>query len=174
MSQENTKTVNVNRGIKASKVLLINEDGVNKGVVTINEALSTAYAVGLDLVEVGNKDNIPVCKIIDYGKWKYEQDKRKKKTAVQIKQQTKEILLRPNTGDNDLNYRAKHVDEFLNSGHKVKIIVKFKGREQEHMLDTGKTLLEKFLGKITETFQISSNASVDGKAITMVIVGDGK
>ncbi|MFA5048308.1 MAG: translation initiation factor IF-3 [Patescibacteria group bacterium] len=173
MSQTNVKVVNVNHGIKATKVLLINEDGLNLGVVTINEALSKAYTSGLDLVEVNNRDNILVCKIIDYGKYKYEQDKIKKK-SIQQKQQTKEIKLRPNTGDNDLNYRAKHIDEFIGEGHKVKIIVKFKGREQEHMFDTGKKLLEKFLGKISTKFIISTNATVEGNAIIMVIVGDGK
>lgn len=173
MGQVNSKDVNINRGIRATKVLLINEDGLNQGIITINEALSKAYAVGLDLVEVGNKDNVPVCKIIDYGKWKYEQDKRKKK-SVQPKQLTKEIMLRPNIGDNDLNYRAKHVDEFLKEGHKVKIVIKFKGREQEHMLNTGKSLLEKFLEKVSAKFEISTNASVEGKAIIMTIAGDNK
>ena len=172
MVQDNTKTVNVNRGIKATKILLINENGENLGVVTINEALLKAFDAGFDLVEVGNKDGVSVCKIIDYGKWKYEQEKRKKKS--QFKQQTKEIKLRPTTGDNDLNYRAKHVEEFLKEGHKVRVVVKFKGREQEHMLVTGKTLLEKFLGKISINFNIYSNATVEGNAIAMILIGVGK
>lgn len=173
MAQE--KSVNVNRGIRATEVLLIDEEGKNIGIITINEALSNAYSVGLDLVEVGVKGNIPVCRIIDYGKWKYEQEKRKKKTTQSKQQQTKEIKLRPTTGDNDLNYRAKHVDEFLKEGHRVKIVVKFKGREQEHMFITGKTLLEKFLSKITYKFNIFSNATAEGNAISMTIVaGDSK
>ena len=168
MVQE-TKGVNINRSIRGSKVLLINEEGQNVGVVPFHDALSNASNIGLDLVEVGNKDNIPICKIIDYGKYKYEQEKKKKKSAP--KQLVKEIKLRPNTSDHDLTYRAKHVDEFLNDGHRVKIIVKFKGREQEHMFHTGKDLLERFLDKITTKFNIFSNANAEGNSILMMLEG---
>lgn len=172
MVQADSKKVNINKEIRANKVLLIGEDGKNLGVISLNDALYRAYNLGMDLVEVGNKDNVPVCKIIDYGKWKYEQEKKKK--GVQFKQQTKEINFRPNTGNNDLTYRAKQVDDFLEEGHKVKLTVKFKGREQEHMLDTGRKLLERFLNMISVKFSICSTPSIDGKTISMTLIGENK
>lgn len=161
---------NINREIKSAKVLLIDENGKNTGVVPTSEALNTAYELNLDLVEVGNKGDISVCKIIDYGKWKYEQDKKQKKSAqTSTKTITKEIKLRPNTGDNDLDYRAKHIDEFLAEDYKVKITIKFRGREQEHMMSTGKELLERFFNKITHKFNVHSNINMDGNTITVII-----
>lgn len=170
MIQEN---ININRNIKATKVLLIDSNGQNLGVISINEALSKAYELGLDLIEVGNKDNVPVCKIFDFKKWQYEQNKKKKK-SVQPKKQIKEFKFKPTTSNHDLEYRAKHVDEFLNEGHKIKLVVKFRGREQEHMVTTGKALLERFINLITSNFGICSNAVIEGDKIVMMLSGDGK
>ena len=170
MVQVSTKKVNINKDIRAQKVMLIDEEGKNVGVVLFNEALYRASSNGLDLVEVGTKDNIPVCKIINYGKWIYEQNKKKKKSA-QPKQLTKEIKLRPNTCDNDLIYRAKHVGEFIIDGHKIKISIKFKGREQEHMFLTGQKILERFLELIPIEYKIIENPSALGSSIIMLISG---
>lgn len=161
------KSVIMNKDIKSSFVFIVDEN--NKLInISLNDALFKARSIGMDLIEVGKKDNVSICRMMDFGKWKYEQEKKKKKN-VQIKQQTKEINFRPNTGDNDLKYRAKHTDEFLAEGHRVKLTITFKGREQGHMLSTGKSLLEKFLQMISAKYTIYSNASTSGNTINMIL-----
>jgi len=160
---------NVNRDIRAPRVLLIDEEGKNHGNVPTSEALNRARTAGLDLVEVSSANKVPVCKIMDYGKWKYEQDKRKKKNTHH-KQQTKEMKFRPNISDNDLGYRARQTDKFLESGNRVKLIVTFKGREQEHIHITGKSVLEKFLALLTIKYHMSGTAKLEDKSITLLLV----
>lgn len=171
----NTKKANINQNIRSRNVLLIDENGNNLGEVETRVALAKALEVGLDLVEVSaGKKGAPVCRIMDYGKWKYEQTKRQKKN-VHHRQQTKEVKFRPNTGDNDLAYRARHTDKFLKSGNRVKLIVRFKGREQEHMYKTGKNLLDKFLALLTENFIMHGNAVAAGNSISLTILpGENK
>ena len=165
---------NVNQKIKSNFVLLIDENGKKIGQVKTNEALNKAQNIGMDLVEVSSgSDGIPVCRIIDLGKWKYEQSKKQKKNKNKSngqKQEVKELKFRPNTGNNDLLYRAKQADQFLKRGDKVKLNVRFKGREQEHMFITGKALLEKFLELISIPYFIESNANVEGNSITIILV----
>ena len=162
---------NVNKNIRASEILLIDERGVNLGRVNFRYALNMAIDSNLDLVEVSSGSNgIPVCRIMDFGKWKYEQSKKIKKSRVNSqKQEIKELKFRPNTGDNDLEYRAKQVDQFLQRGCKVKLNVRFKGREQEHMFVTGKILLEKFLKLISIPYCLESSANIEGNSITVII-----
>jgi translation initiation factor IF-3 len=160
---------NVNRDIKAPRVLLIDENGKNHGNVSTKDALYKARAADLDLVEVNSGGKVPVCKIMDYGKWKYEQDKRKKKNTS-TKTQTKEMKFRPNTCDNDLTYRAKQTDKFLNSGNRVKLVVRFKGREQEHIYVTGKSLLERFLELLTAKYYITSPVKLEERSIVLLLM----
>jgi translation initiation factor IF-3 len=161
------KQTRINKGIRAKTVLLIDEKGNNIGSVHLLKALSMASDVGLDLVEVSSGKDVPVCRIMDYGRWRYEQSKRQKKNKNQNKSQgSKEIKFRPNTGDNDLSYRAKQLDEFIKEGHKVKLCVRFRGREVEHMYDTGRILLERFLGLITVNYKMIGTAVVEGKNIS--------
>ena len=162
------KETRVNKDIRASVVILIDEDGKRVGSVHLNEALGKASSVGMDLMEVGSQKGVPICKIIDYGKWCYEQSKRNKKNKNQS-QKNKEIQFRPNTGDNDLAYRAKRVDQFIKEGYKIKLCVKFRGREMEHMYDTGKDLLERFLDLLSSNYQISGDAKAEGNTITLRI-----
>lgn len=159
--------LNINQKIKASIVLLIDENGNNIGNINTHEALLKAQNSGLDLVEINSKAT-PVCKIMDFSKWKYEQSKKAKKNKHQ-KQEIKELKFRPNTGENDLKYRAKQADKFLIKGNKVKLVVRFRGREQEHIFTTGKNLLEKFLGFLNTSFIIDSNANIESGAIKMII-----
>jgi len=170
------KSANVNERIRARVILLITENGDNLGKVSLNEGLSRAEQVKLDLVEVNSDSNeAPICKIMDFGKWKYEQSKREKKKKSQTqKQSVKEIKFRPNIGDNDLKYRAKHADQFLSKKDKVKLIVRFRGREQEHMFNTGKRLLKRFLKLVTHDYEIDGNARVEGCAIVMIIMPSKK
>lgn len=171
MHQENQARINKN--IRAKTVLLIDENGQNVGNVHLNKALDMASNVGLDLVEVSSGKGTPVCRIMDYGKWRYEQSKRHKKNKNQNhKQVVKEVKFRPNTGDNDLSYRAKRVDQFLTDGYKVKLSVRFKGRELEHMYHTGKDLLERFLGLVSVKYKMMGTAKAEGKNITLWIEAD--
>lgn len=162
----------INQKIKAKVVLLIDENGINIGNINIHEALLKAQNSGLDLVEINSK-GIPVCKIMDFSKWKYEQSKKAKKNKHQ-RQEIKELKFRPNTGENDLKYRAKQADKFLTKGNKVKLIVRFRGREQEHMFITGKILLEKFLEFLNTPFIIDSNANIESDVIKMIIASAEK
>jgi translation initiation factor IF-3 len=168
MQQEGQAKINNN--IKASTVLLIDENGKNVGNVHLSEALSRANSIGLDLVEVSSGKKTPVCRIMDYGKWRFEQTKRQKRNKNQNhKQGSKEIKFRPNTNHNDLSYRAKQVAGFIKDGYRVKLSVRFKGREVAHMFDTGKDLLEKFLSLITIDYKIMGNAIAEDRSIALWI-----
>lgn len=168
MNQE--KQTRINSDIKANDILLINENGENVGSINISKALIMASEAGLDLVEVGfNK--VPVCKIMDYGKWRYEQSKRQKKHKGQ-KQVIKEIKFRPNIGRNDMLYRAKQTDQFIKDGFKVKLCVRFRGREMEHMYNTGQNLLEKFLQMISSNYKMLGDAVAEGGNITLTLGPD--
>lgn len=158
----------VNDEIRAAQVLLIDEEGKNLGKVHIREALNKAQNAGLDLVEVSQGVKGSVCRIMDYGKWKYQHAKKVKKNA-NSKRPMKEVNFRPTTCDNDLKYRAKQVDKFLKAGSKVKLVVKFKGREQAHMMKTGQALLERFIDLVEGPFAIYDNAKSDGKFIILIL-----
>ena len=160
------RMIRVNKQIRAREVLLIDKDGNNLGKISFQDALQQAYQNGLDLVEVSNKD-VPVCRIIDYSKWKFEQAKRQKKKKVG-KVETKEIQFRPNIGANDLQHRAKNVDKFLSKGNRVKLVVRFKGREKAHMLETGRDVLDKFLKMVTVPYVVD-NTNEDGHSIFMIL-----
>jgi translation initiation factor IF-3 len=175
MNQQNVKSTCVNHKIRASKVLVIGEDGKNLGEMSIKDALNKAANADLDLVEVSSGKTVPVCKVMDFGKWKYKQSKRLKKNKNHTQRQVvKEIKFRPNTGDNDLKYRAKNAVKFLSAGHKVKLSVRFKGREMEHMYDTGKSLLERFLDLVDCDYNIDGNALAEGNCIALVISAEKK
>src|SRR5574342_301176 len=161
------KNVRVNEDIRTNRVFLI-ENGNMSSQIPFHDAFMKAKSSNMDLVEVSQKDGLPICKIMDYGKFKYEQSKKDKKNR-KPKLQVKEIKFRPNTNDNDLLYRAKHAKEFLAEGHKVKLVVRFRGRELEHMLDTGKAMLERFIGMVDVNFHFDSNAKVEGKDISITL-----
>jgi translation initiation factor IF-3 len=162
------KNANINRSIRAPKVLLITETGENLGIIATSEALKRAIEVGEDLVEMSSANGVPVCKIMNYGKYKYEQSKKQKGNKQQ-KQVTKEIKFRPNTGENDLKYRAKQVDDFIQEEHKVKLTVRFRGREEEHIPETGKALLERFLNFITCECVIEEGMKFEGRSVYVLI-----
>jgi len=158
-----------NRHIKEDRVVLIDEAGNNCGEISTRDALKKAQESNLDLVEV-NSGKVPICRIMDYGKWKYEQEKRRRTNNSQRKQQVKEIKFRPTTGHNDLVYRAKQVDNFITDGNKVKLVVKFKGREQEHMFKTGMVLLDKFLDMLKSNYGIEDQARAEESSINVMLI----
>jgi translation initiation factor IF-3 len=123
----------VNHRIRIPEILVIGPDGNNLGVMQTQDALQRAKGFGLDLVEVSPKARPPVCKILDYGKFKYEEKKkasltRKNQTVVELK----EIKLRPKTDDHDIAFKTRHAREFLEEGHRVKFTVRFRGRKITH------------------------------------------
>lgn len=155
----------INNNIKCGKVLLIDQNGTSLGKLNLPDAMEKARMENLDLVEVSKG----VCRLMDYGKFKYDKSKKEKKNK-KGKKMIKEIQLSPNTGHNDLVYRAKRVGEFLNSGHKVKIVVKFKGRELNHMTETGEAILAQFI-KLLENVEYNTDGQIytEGKSIIFSI-----
>ncbi len=125
-----TLRVGINQNIRAREVRLINPDGEQIGIVPIAEALNTAGEFGLDLVEISPNATPPVCKIMDYGRYKYEQTKKKQEAKKkQSAFQLKEIKVRPKTGEHDLQVKLGHIKKFIGKKDKVKVTVMFRGRE---------------------------------------------
>ena len=156
----------VSTKIESAKVIFINTNGESQGVMPTKQAQQIANAAGLDLVKVNDNDGLPICKLMDLGKWKYQQKKKQKKPT---KMKTKTIKFSPNTAEHDLSYRAKRAEEFMSAGSSVRIIVKFSGREKEHMFETGKAILEKYLSLFKNPCSLEESPQRQGNTITMVI-----
>jgi translation initiation factor IF-3 len=157
----------INNNIRSRTVVLIDGEGKNCGEMSTVDALNMAKRQGLDLVEVGYEKNIPICKILDFGKWKFDRSKKDKKKKV-AKQLMKEIMLRPNISDNDISYRVKHAEEFLSKNHKVKVIVNFKGRERSH-IDLGKNVFDKFLKSLKCEYKIETDIKLEGSSLVAIL-----
>jgi translation initiation factor IF-3 len=125
-----SKEFRINEDIRVREVRLIDENGGQRGIVPTIEALKLSREAGLDLIEVAPNANPPVCKILDYGKYKFDQEKRLKEAKKNQKQvKMKEIRMQPKIEEHDLNFKTKHIQEFLEEGNKVKVTVRFRGRE---------------------------------------------
>lgn len=163
------KGLRVNGQVRAPQVRLIDDDGKMVGVMTSLEALRIAESKGLDLIEIAPDAKPPTCKIMDYGKYKYEQKKkaqesRKNQTVIVVK----EIQLRPRTDAHDLETKLKHARRFLEDGNKVKFNMRFKGREMAHM-DLGQAMLEKIIAQFKEISVVEAPPKKEGKAIFLQI-----
>ena len=148
---------------------MIGADGSQLGIMTPQEAMEKAYALGFDLVEVAPEARPPVCKIMDYGKYRYEQSKkereaRKKQTVIQVK----EIKMRPKTDEHDFQFKMRHAERFLKEGNKAKVTMMFRGREMVHM-DLGMKLLLKFAEGLKELAHVEQQAKVEGRAMSMIL-----
>jgi translation initiation factor IF-3 len=159
----------INEAIRASKVRLVDEDGSQVGLKTRDEALEYAYSKDLDLVEVTSGADPPVARIMDYGKYKYEQE-QKAKTARKHQSQihVKEIKMRPKIGVHDYETKKGHVVRFLNSKAKVKVTIMFRGREQSHP-ERGRDLLMRLAEDVKEIGQIESPPLQDGRNMVMLL-----
>ena len=159
----------INEAIRASKVRLVDEDGSQVGVKTRDEALEYAYSKDLDLVEVASGADPPVARIMDYGKYKYEQE-QKAKTARKHQSQihVKEIKMRPKIGVHDYETKKGHVVRFLNSRAKVKVTIMFRGREQTHP-ERGRDLLMRLAEDVKDIGQIESPPLQDGRNMVMLL-----
>ena len=165
-SNQQDDKVRVNETIRAKEVRLISEDGGLIGIVGIREALDIAEKRNLDLVEISPNANPPVCKIIDYGKFKYEQQKREK---INKKKQhvitVKEVRFRPHTDDHDIETKVRKIRELINAGDRVKISVMFRGREMAHQ-EMGRDTLDKVIALLQDVVKIDKAPLQEGRFLT--------
>ena len=164
-----TDDTRINDKIRARQVLLIGADGTQHGVKPLPEALSMAREAELDLVEVAAAADPPVCRIMDYGKWKYEQDQRRKESRRKTSNVViKEMKFRPKISGHDYETKMKHVERFLAEGSKVKLTIMFRGREMAHP-EQGRKILERVAEQVTEFAIVESAPKQDGRNMTMVL-----
>ena len=159
----------INNRIFSPEVQVISSQGENLGVLKTNEAITQAKEEGLDLIEISPNANPPVCKIMDMGKYKYDQ--QKKANQAKKKQKTvslKEIKLRPGTETHDYNFKIKNAKKFITKGNKVKFTVKFKGREMQHT-DLGKELMDKIIEETKDVAKVESKPKFEGRQMVMII-----
>lgn len=159
----------INENIRSNEIRLIGADGENVGVVTPSRAMVMAEEAGLDLVEISPNANPPVCKIMDFGKFKYETQKReaearKKQKIIEIK----EVKFRPNTDTNDYDVKMRNVFKFLENGDKVKITLRFRGREMAHQ-NLGRELLERVAEDTKEHGKVENFPKMEGRQMVMLI-----
>ena len=163
------KRINVNKRIRAKEVRLIDADGEQLGVVPFMEALATAKSHGLDLVEVAPNVSPPVCRIMDYGRYKYQQNKKLQEAKKrQSTFQVKEIKLRPRTGEHDFQVKMRHVKRFLDNRDKVKVTVIFRGREMAYT-NLGVALLQRVVEETAEFAAVEQEARREGRILVMVL-----
>ena len=159
----------INDRIRATEIRLIGADGENVGVVTPARALDMAHDAGLDLVEISPNATPPVCKIMDYGKYKYEQQKResearKKQKVIEVK----EVKFRPGTDTHDYDVKMRNVLKFLENGDKVKVTLRFRGREMAHQ-QLGRELLQRVAEDVKEIGKIENMPKMEGRQMVMMI-----
>ena len=160
---------NINKNIRAKEVRVIDPDGEQLGVVPTYKALAIAGDHGLDLVEVSPNANPPVCKIMDYGRYKYEQTKKQQEAKKkQSTFQVKEIKIRPKTGDHDLNTKLNHIRRFIDKKDKVKVTVIFRGREIT-LSNRGRELLKLIAERAEEFASVEQSPKFEGRSMTMVL-----
>ena len=163
------KRINVNRRIRAKEVRLIDPDGKQLGVLPLMEALETAQSHGLDLVEVAPNVSPPVCRIMDYGRYKYQQNKKLQEAKKrQSTFQVKEIKIRPMTGEHDFQVKIRHIKRFLHNRDKVKVTIIFRGREIAHT-DLGAALLRRVAEDTSELAVVEQEARKEGRIMVMVL-----
>ena len=169
-SLADNKGMRVNEQIRVREIRLIDDEGEQKGIVPTLEALKMARDRDLDLVEVSPNANPPVCKILDFGKYRFEQEKKlrdSKKNQKVLK--LKEIRMQPKIGSGDLDTKAKHVQEFLDEGDKVKVTIRFRGRELAHT-ELGFDVLKEVEKRLTPgSFAIEKAPAMDGKFMSMTL-----
>ena len=159
----------MNRRIRVPEVRVIGDDGGQLGVMPTYEALRMAEEKGLDLVEVSPKAAPPVCRIMDYGKFKYEQAKKTnqaKKHASVI--EIKEIKFRPKTDDHDYDFKVRHIRRFLEEGNKVRLVIAFRGREIVHP-ETGRAVLERVIKDCVDVAHVEQIPMMDGRRMVMTV-----
>lgn len=155
--------VRINDQIRVTPIRVIGGDGEQLGIIPTDQALTMAREGGLDLVEVAPKEKPPVCRIMDYGKYKYQQSKKHHKGSVHHTK-TKELRLRPKTGEHDIEFKVKRAKQFLQGRDKVQISVVFRGREIAHV-DEGKRVIESIIKELSEFGKVEVPPTQQGRRI---------
>lgn len=163
------KKVRINRQIRAKEVRLIGADGAQLGIKPLEEAMEVAAAEGLDLVEVAPTADPPVCRITDYGKFKYEQSKKlqlakKKQVVVQVK----EVKFRPKTDEHDYQFKVRHIRRFLQDKDRVKVTVRFRGREIAFS-DRARDMLNRVRTEVEDIGQVEQEPKLEGRSMVMML-----
>jgi len=159
----------VNKQIRAREVRLINEDGENIGVIPIGRALDMAESSELDLVEVAPGADPPVCRIMDYGKFQYDKQKRERKARKQQKQvEVKEIQFGPKTDDHHLGFKVKNARKWIEDGMKVRVRIRFRGRENLHP-EIGRERMEKIAKDMSDIAIVEQRPNLEGNVMVMIL-----
>jgi translation initiation factor IF-3 len=168
-TSDRERRTRINRQIRISPVRVIDQDGGQLGVLAVEEALALAQERGLDLVEVAATARPPVVKIMDYGKYKFEEAKaaraaKKKQHIIHLK----EVKYRPGIDDHDFDFKTRHAREFLQDGNKVKVTMMYRGRQLAH-LELGKAVLDRVAAAVADIGKIEADAKLEGRNMTMVL-----
>ena len=159
----------INEQIRVKQIQLIDDEGQKRGVMDLNSALEIAYEKNLDLVLVAPNGNPPVCKIMNYGKYKFEQAKKEKESKKKQKTfELKELRVTPNIEEHDFNFKVKNAKKFLNDGNKVKITVRFRGRELNYV-KLGEQVLNKFSEELSEVSVLEKKPLLEGKNMFIIL-----
>ena len=159
----------LNEQIRDKEVRLIGENGEQLGIMSSRDALKLAKEAELDLVKIAPNAQPPVCKIIDYGKYRYEQARREKEAKKKQKViESKEVRLSPNIDENDLNTKINAVRKFIQKGDRVKVTLRFRGREMSHMAQS-KHILDEFAEKLADIAVVEKPAKVEGRSLTLIL-----
>jgi len=164
-----TPRTRINEQIRAPKIRVVDETGQQLGIMTPSEALRLARERDLDLVEVAPKADPPVCRLIDYGKYQYEQTKRERQARKAQKQvEIKEIRLRPKTSEHDTEVRIRQARKFLESGAKVKVRLRFRGREIQHP-DVAQKIMSDFAKSLSDVGEVEIRPNMEGRSLLMIL-----
>jgi translation initiation factor IF-3 len=164
----------VNERIRVETVRLIDQEGNQRGVMATRDALALAKSLDLDLVEIAPTAQPPVCRIMDYGKFKFDEaQKAKESRRKTLNVGVKEMKYRPKIGDGDFNTKTRLVEKFLGEGHKVKVTIMFRGRESAHP-ELGKKILDRIVEKLEDVAKVESAPKLDGRNMIMVLGPDKK
>jgi translation initiation factor IF-3 len=159
----------INEDIRAAKILLIDQNGEKQGIMPISAALEAADEVGLDLVEISPNSDPPVCKILDYGKFKFQEQKKKNEARKRQKTvEIKEIKLRPNIDTHDYDVKAKAMHRFFEEGDKVKVTLRFRGREMAHP-ELGMKLLQQVKADFDPVAKVEYEPRMEGRQMIMIL-----
>lgn len=161
--------VNMNERIRAREIRVIDEDGSQLGIMTPRDAIAIARERGIDLIEVAPQAQPPVCRIMDYGKYKYDQGKKEKDAAKKHKQsELKGIQMFPNIEDHDFDVKIRSAIKFLEDGDKVKVTIRFKGRQIAHP-EFGRQQMDKIIQVTSQVGQVEKPAAMEGRMMTMIL-----
>jgi translation initiation factor IF-3 len=169
MNTPGTRDPRINKQILAERIRLLDEDGEMIGVVSVAEGIRRAQEAGLDLVEISPNAEPPVCKVLDFGKYKYTQQKkaheaRRKQKVIALK----EIKLRPTIDKHDLEVKMRNIVKFLEEGDKVKLTLRFRGREMSHQ-ELGKKLLDRVREELGELIKVEHHPTLEGRQMIMIV-----